>query len=262
MGVTPNRSSIGRDQLSCITQSVTTRLINTPFPYRMRTAVFRTLRPDDYSEYQWLREHTMEGCEHSLEGYIKHRCIFVHVPKCAGIAVAQSLFGNHGGHHMGIRQYQLAFTEAEFSNFFKFTFVRNPWDRLYSAYRYLEAGGRHIIAKEWFDRELRQFGSFREFVLRWLNEQSVNSYLHFVPQHRFLVDCRNRQCLDFVGRFEHLERDFAHVCRQLGIERKLEVRNVTKGSAVPSYRDAYDQESTDIVARIYRRDIELFGYEF
>lgn len=69
------------------------------------------------------------------------KCIFVHIPKTAGISISRSIFGNLGGGHTKIRDYELIFSAKDFNNYFKFTFVRNPWDRIFSAYRFLKNGG-------------------------------------------------------------------------------------------------------------------------
>jgi hypothetical protein len=67
--------------------------------------------------------------------------------------------------------------------------------------------------------------------------------------------------VDFIGRFERLEEDFARVRMHVGLSEQLASTN--RGRSRPaSYRDSYDQEMIDRVARVYRRDIELFGYSF
>ena len=61
-----------------------------------------------------------------------YRCIFVHIPKNAGLSVCYTLFGNTGGSHRKITSYQKLFHPKTFASYFKFTFVRNPWDRFIS----------------------------------------------------------------------------------------------------------------------------------
>ena len=69
--------------------------------------------------------------------------------------------------------------------------------------------------------------------------------------------------MDFVGRFENLDQDFAHVCSELGIENKLQHLNKTKnkGHAL-EYREAYDPYTRDLIGKTYARDIETFNYSF
>ena len=237
------------------------RVINFPFPYSLRRGIFKLLRQEDFKYYQWLMENVQEGCEHSLEGYIKHRCIFVHIPKCAGISICKTLFGNHGGYHLGIKQYQLAFQKEQFYSYFKFSFVRNPWDRLYSAYKFLASGGRGDIDRKWFVENLSKYTNFREFVLNWVSYENIYKYPHFVPQWKFLSDCHGRIEMDFIGRFETIETDFGIILDKLEIGNNLKHENKNQERNC-SYRKEYDKEMIDVVNSVYRKDIELFNYSF
>ena len=95
------------------------------------------------------------------------------------------------------------------------------------------------------------------------HDPAVRSWLHFVPQHQFLLDGRGRLGpVDFIGYFEHLTEDFQHVVTRLGIDPapRLEVHN--KSSDGSDFRARYTDETRAVVARHYARDIELFRYAF
>lgn len=194
------------------------------------------------------------GFDFGVDPLFAHRCIFFHVPKTGGLSVSEALFGNHAAGHLDVRTARLIFGAWRVRTYFKFTFVRNPWDRLVSAYHYLRRG--HPMSKI-----VDVVGSmeFTDFVKTRLRDPLVAADVHLRPQASFLLDETGRLTVDFVGRFESLEADFSTVARRLGLERTLPHRNT---SAHADYRRYYDEESRAIVADFYRQDIELFGYRF
>lgn len=223
----------------------------------------------------------------------KYECIFVHVPKTAGQSIEKIFLDLHhlswktraplllrynddpekGPErlaHLKAAQYvQLGYaTPEKFSSYFKFSFVRNPWDRLVSEYRYLELEGR--VA----------FSSFVERSFARTDAYS-NAALHIEPQTRYLCDDRGNFLVDFIGRFENLEADFAYVARKLELgEAKLAHRNVSRESRwgalyrrlagrAPKqdrkrpYQDYYgESELRERVTEFYADDVERFGYKF
>ncbi|WP_169978128.1 sulfotransferase family 2 domain-containing protein [Tautonia rosea] len=117
----------------------------------------------------------------------RHHALFVHIPKAAGTSIVRSLFGCEGGRHMTLRHYSLISSAQELKDAFKFTFVRNPWDRLYSAFSYLKGGGRGQADQLWAEQHLTRVPDFRAFVLDWLPGVDLeSSYTHLVPQYHFL----------------------------------------------------------------------------
>lgn len=165
-----------------------------------------------------------------------------------------------------------------FGSYYRFSFVRNPWDRLVSFYKYRGHAYRC---------------DFKTFLFRHMPKPGwTNDYCHVTPQYDFLYG--DGRCLvDFVGRFENLQHDFDVVCHSLGIPagplphvnrslKRYTVLSVLRGeprkmvrdlkriarrgrvtrNTFTHYADYYDDESREFVAELYRKDIITFGYDF
>jgi hypothetical protein len=197
--------------------------------------------------------------KYSLRAFDRNQCIFIHIPKTGGVSVAHSLFGNLAGGHRKISDYQLIYGKRDFHAFFKFTFVRNPWDRLLSSYLFLKRGGYNRADAEWAEAHLADYETFEGFVKSWVSPETVLTHVHFIPQHLFVCDASGNLVVDFIGRFEQLAEDFEIVRRRLGILARLEHHN---RSEPRNYRNFYTEATEKIVERVYRKDIELFGYSF
>ncbi len=226
-------------------------------PHDLRRVLFRLRHPETGAAWDRQREVVPDRPEEpSLKPCLGRRAIFVHIPKAAGISIGHGLFGRHTGNHLTIAEYKLAFPRREFDACFKFAFVRNPWDRLVSAYTFLANGGRNEQDRRWRDAHLARFAGFEEFVRGWVNEDNVHTALHFKPQHSFLV-APDRPCIavDFVGYFENLDADYAAVRERIGGGEPLTVANPTAGRRA-DYRSCYTDATRDIVARAYRSEVE------
>ena len=189
------------------------------------------------------------------EPLIERNCIFVHVPKCAGKSLCASLLGGWGPGHLPLYWYEQMFPEF-YSGAFKFGFVRDPLDRAYSAYCYL-LGNRHIKQDQSARRMVEHFGSFDAFVAGWLCPENIQRQIHFVPQWQFLSNSLGQVAVDYLGRFESLDKDFSEICRRLGMQESLVHTNRSK------LRDTQvlcSDLTRQRVLEVYRRDYELFGY--
>lgn len=187
----------------------------------------------------------------------QNRCIFIHIPKAAGTSVTRTLF-RADSRHLNYMDYQRA-NPRKFKKYFKFTFVRNPWDRLFSAYSFLARGGMNDLDHAWAGKNLSNYPDFESFVHGWVNEKNIWSWVHFKPQHWWLCDGRHRIQVDFVGRFEQMDKDVSFVQQRLGLPiQPLPKINVTEKAKHAT--NHYTPETQQIVAQVYQTDIKLFGY--
>ena len=157
-----------------------------------------------------------------------------------------------GGHHP-LSQYH-----DRYAGYFRFAFVRNPWDRLVSAYFYLAAGGGNAADREDSGSVYHPYrGSFSAFVSRL---DTVLHLDHFRPQCHWLCDVEGHLLTNYLGRFEHFEKS----CRKVGTALGLPEREVPRINASPygDYRAYFDSDAAAAVAAAYRQDIDLLGYGF
>jgi chondroitin 4-sulfotransferase 11 len=187
----------------------------------------------------------------------RHHCIFIHIPKTAGTSVVSALFGG-ASRHVPYFEYEHA-NPRKFQRFFKFAFVRNPWDRLVSTYSFLRRGGMNEQDRMWSERNLSVYQDFASFVRGWVSEENVWSWVHFVPQTHFILNHQGAVMVDYVGRFERLGEDFAYVATRLGRDIRL---GKTNESAHRHFSSYYDEETREIVRRVYARDIAELNYRF
>ncbi|NEO38726.1 MAG: sulfotransferase family protein [Moorea sp. SIOASIH] len=208
------------------------------------------------------------------------QCVFVHIPKVAGESI-EGFFSSLLGvtremlllrsnrdpklgpeqlSHLTAQEYVRFghMTAEQFKSYYKFSFVRNPWKRLASEY----------IFKRYIDKF-----EFKDFVFN--NFPKPDDYSdasrHVLPQYDFLYDSQGNLLVDFVGRFENLQADFNIVCQKLGIkETQLPHLNSNKQNKIVKgykqeykpYLEYYDDETKEFVGKIYKKDIETFGYRF
>lgn len=139
--------------------------------------------------------------------------------------------------------------QEQFNSYFKFGFVRNPWDRVVSLYERKEA------------LELRAKMTFDEFV-DWI-QYSSSTCIHSSP-HRYqldwFVDPNGNILADFIGRFERLEEDWRFVAAKIGAPERLP--HSRPNPRPRHYTEYYMDRSRDIVAQKFKVDIEAFGYQF
>jgi hypothetical protein len=205
--------------------------------------------------FQFRHPHRFRAFQ---EQVAEEKCFFVHIPKCAGTSIRRSLFDRKGG-HPPLETLRTMVPKEVFDRSFKFTFARNPWDRLVSAFFFLkksEVERNRRFAR----RHLSAYSDFDSFVRQWVTPKSVWRFTHFYPQCHFIcID--QRLGVDFVGFYENLAEDFAIIAKKIGRPTALVEEN-RLGGREKDYQKYYNDETRNIVAEAYAEDIALLGYSF
>lgn len=199
----------------------------------------------------------------------RYRCIYVHIPKTGGNSVNRA-FGLEWEDHKDLRRYAAELPAETFARYLKFAIVRNPWDRLLSDYNYQRKKSRPDATKLFVfahDGAKRRFGAWIRAVLSdphrydpgaWGGD--VSAGLHRWSPQLDWISLDGRIAVDRVLRLERLADDFPSVAETLGLRcRRLPRRNRRLHWHYSWY---YDDETRDLVADYYARDIAAFGYRF
>ena len=134
-----------------------------------------------------------------------------------------------------------------FNRFFKFAFVRNPWDWQVSLYTYMLKNEKHPQHSL-----IKSMSSFEEYI-----EWRVNTDKHL--QKEFVTDETGNIMVDFVGKYENLQSDFNKICVRLAISESLPHLNVSK---VRDYREYYTDKTKNLIFEHFKDDLELFSYSW
>ncbi|WP_024952450.1 sulfotransferase family 2 domain-containing protein [Cobetia crustatorum] len=192
--------------------------------------------------------------------FVQNKCIFIHIPKAAGTSVLAALGKKKekGRDHISWQTYKKA-SNRKFKTYFKFSFVRNPYDRAHSAYRYILSGGNQGAQDLAVAKEIENYSDFDDFVEQALWKGTFRSHLLFLPQSNFIMDANETLMVDFLGYFETLEQDFKQVADALGIESQIAHRNKSSSTA-PVQGAGMTQATREKLAILYAQDFVNFGY--
>ena len=150
--------------------------------------------------------------------------------------------------HDNIQAAQKRMPADRFESYFKFAFVRNPWDRLVSEYQFLlnrPHHGRHTRVKK-----MEGFKQFVEMQIPRKDAYQIN----------MICDRKGESLMNFVGKLENLKSDWNTVCERIGLPpQDLHKENTTRHR---HYQDYYDSGTRQLVGRHWAREIELFEYSF
>jgi chondroitin 4-sulfotransferase 11 len=190
------------------------------------------------------------------------KCIFVHIQKTGGASIEELLRGNdpdiqdnslQGRRHISAGELRTLVPPEIWNSYFKFAFVRNPWDRLVSWYHMCVQTPTANPFARYVKDNAPTFDDFLTKTTTGMGERTTRNQLDYVTNERGEV------IVDFVGRYEQLGDEFARVRERLGLGAELPHVN---RSTHDNYRNYYTDEMRDIVAQRFAKDIRHFGYAF
>lgn len=198
------------------------------------------------------------------------RFIFIHIPKVGGTSIQRCLAPFY--HKSGLERIPKRFRKSNaiikkhssaidlkrvirdgiWNSYFKFAFVRNPWDWVVSIYHYIKKykkdPRRKVVLKMNFD----------EFV-SWFLKQNKMKYPTLRGQNEYILYDR-KWLVNFVGKIETFQDDFNIICKHIGINiRQLGKHNVVNRK---NYRLYYNERTKKMITRHFSKDIKLFRYHF
>lgn len=191
----------------------------------------------------------------------EHKCIFIHIPKCAGESVETALMGrpNWGKDDLNYKLLDLPqgspagddkhYTinkwrnNENFKKYFKFSIVRNPWSAAYSFYKY----------RKKIDHFPHEFGD-------WVSCVNPKLWKDFMSPLRYLR-VENEIAVDYIAKFENLKIEWAYLCGRMNIENKA-LPHKNDSTNRENYRDHYNKKTRDFIYLKMKEDIDFFKYDF
>lgn len=157
-----------------------------------------------------------------------------------------NIYSNNFDAHISADELKYKLPASVFEQYFKFGFVRDPWDWQVSLYTYalkLETHFQHALIKK-----MKNFDDY----IKW----RINEDLHL--QKSFFYDNKDNCLVDFIGKIEYLNQDFSTICNQINVNEKLQ--HLNKSRENNNYLPLYSEKSIELVYNAFREDVDLFNY--
>jgi len=234
------------------------------------------------------------------------KVIFLHNPKCGGVYIREILCNKYGFSPIfdnnNIHQnYDSFFNDSKYvkinedidshtirekglynyyeshqyinkeklKKYFVFSFVRNPYDRFFSAYNYL----KNMLCKSKEKNKIRNsyenilfFEDFETFVKNKENINNISFFHAFIPQYKQFLDLNNKCNINYIGRQENLDNDFLEILSILNIKNIVHTKIISDEKKMNESDDNdiishYTEYIFDFVNKYFEKDFEIFGYK-
>jgi hypothetical protein len=197
----------------------------------------------------------------------KYKCIFIHIQRTAGSSIEKWIcdddwwFIDKSTKHMLVSQTKELYKEY-WDDYFKFSFVRNPWNRMGSMflnteYYNINTNGSGIIDISKY-KEKWGFPILVENDYRFSKREDVLNEKHTENQvYGNILD----EELDFIGKFENLQQDIQFIKDKLNIVNDFNF-HLMKSDNTKNYTEYYDDKTKEEVYNLYKNDIIKYNYDF
>lgn len=227
--------------------------------------------------YRMLKKVRRNGAYYTRSMFFDRdkKCLYIGVSKAGNTSIKAVIYsmpdmGDYRNVHKAVHQESgraKISSLKDYEDYFKFTFVRNPFDRLVSCYEnklHSDKESVGVTIKELiYDRYLMGylhkdlgFANFAKKVCRIPDKYADR---HFVSQTFQMLREDGSLIPDYVGKFENFSEDFEYVREKFDLQ-PLPHYNKTKKER-KNWMDYYDLETARLVYERYKKDIEMFGYQ-
>ena len=197
---------------------------------------------------QYISDIQRSLCVHPTNKWIYYK-----PGKAAGTSIFRTILQPMGGwiiqkdNPNEFSQWIENITDVEMETYFSFIFVRNPFSRLVSS---------------WNDTlRLEGHTDFNKFVKEDVFDGDVPTQLHFQTQSSLVeVPDASKSNLNFIGKVENINEDWSELCSTINIPYTPMVH--IKSRNYGNYRDYYDDETVELVTKMYQRDLDIFDYRY
>ena len=211
----------------------------------------------------------------------KHKFITIDIPKTATRSLRETLLPQNvidvvGEPNLNATFYQhgtamqcsesLQKLNKNFSDYFSFVIVRNPWDRYYSFFKYFKEYAEKYKNKDasikWNEPEINQGKMCEELFANKTDEIVLrNIILNNECQSDYYTNQDNKIIVSHIAKFENLNKEFESLCRKVNVNYSPLVHG-NKSHIKSSYYNIYTKETIALVTEKERDLIKLKGYEY
>jgi hypothetical protein len=200
----------------------------------------------------------------------KHKFVFIAIPRTGTTSVETALKPycdeQYNFDHTSVfSKHTRALTLKKFfkekkwnwDDYFKFTFVRNPWELNLSLWHYINQSSKSTSWQPtaWVKDCKRLVAAHKNFESYIKSTDAPGRYSYFTHD-----ETHENEIIDFIGKLENCQQDFDTICDKIALPRyQLPHINKTKHEHYAQY---YNEETKEIVREKYKSDIERFKYKF
>jgi len=197
----------------------------------------------------------------------KYKCIFIHIPKTAGNSVTSCLktlgrkpscYSPKIAKHAKAFEVKALLGQQIWDDYFTFSFVRNPWALMVSSYHWWLEKAPNTRRYRGHKNKIADFDSFESFMDSDYGRYQINERAGTF--YDWLTDRSGNVLVDFIGRVENIQEDWAHICSKIGVS-GMDIPHINTTSH-KSYRDYYSAWTRKLVAERFAWAIDRFGYQF
>jgi len=154
----------------------------------------------------------------------------------------------------------------DWSAYFKFTIVRNPWDRYFSFFKYFHSYRDQYLNKSknitWTEAEINQGKYCVELFKNRTNDKIMKSIINnHISQCDYFLDVNGDLIVDHVASFDCFNNDFHFLCEKIGLK-PLSLQHENKSKNFFNKKHFYTEETIELVKKKENHVIEIMKYKF